>query len=66
LVHRDDNNYLSNLASSLDRVTWVVFVYNNARCFAVGFSKPSCDGNCTTVWIANRDQPVDGKQSSLS
>ncbi|CAK7344501.1 unnamed protein product [Dovyalis caffra] len=41
-------------------------VGDNAYCFTIWFSKPFCDGNCTTVWMANRDQPVNGKQSSLS
>ncbi|KAF5740642.1 hypothetical protein HS088_TW11G00719 [Tripterygium wilfordii] len=42
-------------------------VGDNAYCFAVWFSKPSCSGNnCTIVWMANRDEPVNGRRSRLS
>ncbi|KAI3440375.1 Receptor-like serine/threonine-protein kinase, partial [Psidium guajava] len=42
-------------------------VGENAYCFAVWFSKPSCSiRNCTVVWMANRDQPVNGRSSKLS
>ncbi|XP_050212684.1 putative receptor protein kinase ZmPK1 isoform X2 [Mercurialis annua] len=33
-------------------------VGENAYSFAVWFSKPSCTNNCTVVWMANRDFPV--------
>ncbi|WRX28732.1 Protein kinase domain - like 10 [Theobroma cacao] len=34
-------------------------VGNNAYCFAIWFNKPSCGtNNCTVVWMANRDLPV--------
>ncbi|XVF36344.1 hypothetical protein REPUB_Repub19eG0050400 [Reevesia pubescens] len=38
----------------------------NAYCFAIWFNKPSCTDNCTLVWMANRDHPVNGRQSKLS
>ncbi|OMO78835.1 hypothetical protein CCACVL1_14065 [Corchorus capsularis] len=38
----------------------------NAYCFAIWFNKPSCSDNCTLVWMANRDHPVNGRQSKLS
>ncbi|XP_039170440.1 putative receptor protein kinase ZmPK1 [Eucalyptus grandis] len=39
----------------------------NAYCFTIWFSKPSCSiPNCTTVWMANRDEPVNGRFSKLS
>ncbi|KAL3734887.1 hypothetical protein ACJRO7_024118 [Eucalyptus globulus] len=42
-------------------------VGENAYCFAIWFSKPSCSiHNCTVVWMANRDQPVNGRSSKLS
>ncbi|EEF52338.1 serine-threonine protein kinase, plant-type, putative [Ricinus communis] len=42
-------------------------VGHNAYCFAIWFSKPSCPrNNCTVVWMANRDEPVNGKRSRLS
>ncbi|XP_030466548.1 putative receptor protein kinase ZmPK1 isoform X1 [Syzygium oleosum] len=42
-------------------------VGENAYCFAIWFSKPSCSiYNCTVVWMANRDQPVNGRSSKLS
>ncbi|KAJ4831236.1 hypothetical protein Tsubulata_029015 [Turnera subulata] len=37
----------------------------NAYSFAIWFSKPSCTSNCTVVWMANRDFPVNGKNSKL-
>ncbi|KAJ4831238.1 hypothetical protein Tsubulata_029019, partial [Turnera subulata] len=37
----------------------------NAYGFAIWFSKPPCGGNCTVVWMANRDFPVNGKSSKL-
>ncbi|KAK8477449.1 hypothetical protein V6N12_003510 [Hibiscus sabdariffa] len=39
----------------------------NAYAFAVWFSKPTCclGHNCTLVWMANRDHPVNGKRSKL-
>uniref|UniRef100_A0A2P2MR24 Receptor-like serine/threonine-protein kinase n=2 Tax=Rhizophora mucronata TaxID=61149 RepID=A0A2P2MR24_RHIMU len=41
-------------------------VGSNAYCFAIWFAEPLCSNNCTAVWMANRDQPVNGKQSKLS
>ncbi|KAF8024657.1 hypothetical protein BT93_F1741 [Corymbia citriodora subsp. variegata] len=42
-------------------------VGENAYCFAIWFSKPSCGiHDCTVVWMANRDQPVNGRSSKLS
>ncbi|XP_030443279.1 putative receptor protein kinase ZmPK1 [Syzygium oleosum] len=42
-------------------------VGENAYCFAIWFTKPSCSiHNCTVVWMANRDQPVNGRSSKLS
>lgn len=40
-------------------------VGDNAYCFAIWFSIPSCSNNCTAVWMANRDFPVNGKRSEL-
>ncbi|KAF2309754.1 hypothetical protein GH714_004957 [Hevea brasiliensis] len=40
-------------------------VGDNAYCFALWFSKPSCNNNCTVVWMANRNFPVNGKRSEL-
>ncbi|XVF64127.1 hypothetical protein PTKIN_Ptkin09bG0142500 [Pterospermum kingtungense] len=38
----------------------------NAYSFAIWFNKPSCAAhNCTIVWMANRDQPVNGRYSKL-
>ncbi|KAL4272522.1 hypothetical protein GQ457_13G020340 [Hibiscus cannabinus] len=39
----------------------------NAYAFAVWFSKPTCwlGHNCTLVWMANRDHPVNGRRSKL-
>ncbi|RDX86898.1 putative receptor protein kinase ZmPK1, partial [Mucuna pruriens] len=37
-------------------------VGDNAYCFAIWFTKPPH----TLVWMANRDQPVNGKRSTLS
>ncbi|PON84700.1 S-receptor-like serine/threonine-protein kinase [Trema orientale] len=42
-------------------------VGENAYCFAVWFNdEPPNNKNRTIVWIANRDQPVNGKRSKLS
>ncbi|KAF8025024.1 hypothetical protein BT93_F2010 [Corymbia citriodora subsp. variegata] len=42
-------------------------VGENAYCFAIWFSKPSCSiHDCTVVWMANRDHPVNGRSSKLS
>ncbi|XVE55826.1 hypothetical protein DITRI_Ditri03aG0188500 [Diplodiscus trichospermus] len=45
-------------------------VGSNAYAFAIRFSKPSCNissvDNCTVVWMANRDRPVNGRRSKLS
>ncbi|XWS24180.1 hypothetical protein CRYUN_Cryun28dG0078700 [Craigia yunnanensis] len=41
-------------------------VGQNAYSFAIWFNKPSCGANnCTIVWMANRDQPVNGRRSML-
>ncbi|KAE8683526.1 putative Eukaryotic aspartyl protease family protein [Hibiscus syriacus] len=42
-------------------------VGKNAYAFAIWFNKPTCSAkSCTIVWMANRDQPVNGKSSKLS
>ncbi|XVF65157.1 hypothetical protein PTKIN_Ptkin09bG0224100 [Pterospermum kingtungense] len=42
-------------------------VGNNTYAFAIWFSKPNCLlCNCTVVWMANRDHPVNGRDSKLS
>ncbi|KAG8499307.1 hypothetical protein CXB51_005809 [Gossypium anomalum] len=44
-------------------------VGHSAYSFAIWFNKPSCNAtasNCTIVWMANRDQPVNGRRSKLS
>ncbi|KAJ9166287.1 hypothetical protein P3X46_021062 [Hevea brasiliensis] len=43
-------------------------VGNNAYCFAIWFTQPSCsrDRDCVLVWMANRDVPVNGRLSKLS
>ncbi|KAJ4823832.1 hypothetical protein Tsubulata_040669 [Turnera subulata] len=41
-------------------------VGENAYCFGIWFSDPSCPHNCTLVWMANRDIPVNGRRSTLS
>ncbi|KAJ4826844.1 hypothetical protein Tsubulata_050888, partial [Turnera subulata] len=41
-------------------------VGDNAYCFAIWFNDPSCPHNCTLVWMANRDTPVNGRRSTLS
>ncbi|GKC85435.1 S-locus glycoprotein domain-containing protein [Tanacetum coccineum] len=38
----------------------------NAYCFAIWFSEPTSDGNLTFVWMANRDEPVNGRRSKFS
>nr|GFA11080.1 S-locus glycoprotein domain-containing protein [Tanacetum cinerariifolium] len=38
----------------------------NAYCFAIWFSETLSDGNHTFVWMANRDEPVNGKRSKFS
>ncbi|XP_065880551.1 putative receptor protein kinase ZmPK1 [Euphorbia lathyris] len=40
-------------------------VGDNAYSFSIWFSRPSCNNNCTLVWMANRDFPVNGKRSKL-
>ncbi|GMI77411.1 hypothetical protein like AT5G24080 [Hibiscus trionum] len=41
-------------------------VGQNAYSFAIWFNKPTCSVNsCTIVWMANRDQPVNGRSSKL-
>ncbi|KAF2290739.1 hypothetical protein GH714_015267 [Hevea brasiliensis] len=41
-------------------------VGDNAYCFATCFDESFCNNNCTIVWMAYRDQPVNGKRSALS
>jgi hypothetical protein len=42
-------------------------VGGNAYCFAIWFNHPSLQSrNRTIVWMANRDQPVNGRRSKLS
>ncbi|KAM0968347.1 hypothetical protein ACFX2A_017011 [Malus domestica] len=43
-------------------------VGNNSFCFAIWFTEPSSNHyqNRAVVWMANRDQPVNGKYSKLS
>ncbi|KAG7941389.1 hypothetical protein I3843_16G039800 [Carya illinoinensis] len=42
-------------------------VGHNAYCFAIWFaSRPSRSQDRTVVWMANRDQPVNGRKSKLS
>ncbi|CAK7324516.1 unnamed protein product [Dovyalis caffra] len=41
-------------------------VGDDAYCFAIWFNEPSCGTNCTIVWMANRDRPVNAKKSKLS
>ncbi|KAL3574115.1 hypothetical protein D5086_024728 [Populus alba] len=41
-------------------------VGDNAYCFAIWFCEPYSEGNRTIVWMANRDQPVNGRKSELS
>nr|GEW02258.1 S-locus glycoprotein domain-containing protein [Tanacetum cinerariifolium] len=38
----------------------------NAYCFGIWFSEPMSDGSHTFVWMANRDEPVNGKRSKIS
>ncbi|XP_028109787.1 putative receptor protein kinase ZmPK1 [Camellia sinensis] len=38
----------------------------NAYCFAIWYREPLYDGSHTTVWMANRDQPINGRQSKLT
>ncbi|KAJ4850890.1 hypothetical protein Tsubulata_051317 [Turnera subulata] len=41
-------------------------VGDNAYCFSIWYSKPPCTThNCTIVWMANRNFPVNGKSSKL-
>ncbi|KAI8013351.1 putative receptor protein kinase ZmPK1 [Camellia lanceoleosa] len=41
-------------------------VGDNAYCFAIWYSEPLYDGSHTVVWMANREQPINGKLSQLS
>ncbi|KAL3505120.1 hypothetical protein ACH5RR_034961 [Cinchona calisaya] len=40
-------------------------VGENSYCFSIWFTEPY-DGNYTIVWMANRDQPVNGRHTTLS
>ncbi|KAL6296200.1 hypothetical protein ACE6H2_004342 [Prunus campanulata] len=41
-------------------------VGENAHCFAIWFTEPSPTHNLTVVWMANRDEPVNGRSSKLT
>ncbi|CBI19455.3 unnamed protein product, partial [Vitis vinifera] len=41
-------------------------VGDNAYCLAIWFTKPSYEGKHIVVWMANRNQPVNGNFSKLS
>ncbi|KAJ4846159.1 hypothetical protein Tsubulata_025102 [Turnera subulata] len=41
-------------------------VGDNAYIFSIWFTETHCSNNCTVVWTANRDRPVNGKNSKLS
>jgi hypothetical protein len=41
-------------------------VGDNSYCFAIWFTQPSQSPHPTIVWMANRDQPVNGRRSKLS
>lgn len=41
-------------------------VGDNAFAFAIWHSLPACSGDCSPVWMANREIPVNGKRSQLS
>ncbi|XP_060199385.1 putative receptor protein kinase ZmPK1 [Lycium barbarum] len=41
-------------------------VGDNAYFFAIWFTKQLADGTNTVVWMANRDQPINGQKSHLS
>ncbi|GJR82921.1 putative receptor protein kinase ZmPK1 [Tanacetum coccineum] len=41
-------------------------VGDNAYCFAIWFSEQVISGDRTLVWMASRDEPVNGKRSKLS
>lgn len=41
-------------------------VGDKAYCFAIWFTQPSQSLHPTIVWMANRDQPVNGRRSKLS
>ncbi|GJW28755.1 putative receptor protein kinase ZmPK1, partial [Tanacetum coccineum] len=41
-------------------------VGDNAYCFAIWFSEQVISGDRTVVWMASRDEPVNGKRSKLS
>ncbi|XP_039050311.1 putative receptor protein kinase ZmPK1 [Hibiscus syriacus] len=59
---------VSDFLTSLDGTFGAGFhpVGQNAYCFAIWFNKPPCRDNCTLVWMANRDHPINGRQSKLS
>ncbi|KAG6626470.1 hypothetical protein CIPAW_15G050700 [Carya illinoinensis] len=41
-------------------------VGDNAYCYAIWFNTPCRGKNQTVIWMANRDQPVNGRSSKLS
>ncbi|CAL5444236.1 unnamed protein product [Camellia sinensis] len=38
----------------------------NSYCFAIWYHEPLYDGSHTTVWMANRDQPINGRLSKIT
>ncbi|KAL3514443.1 hypothetical protein ACH5RR_027160 [Cinchona calisaya] len=55
------------LISTRDAVFTAGFfrVGENSYCFSIWFTQPN-DGNQTIVWMANRDQPVNGQHTKFS
>ncbi|KAH6764893.1 hypothetical protein C2S52_013893 [Perilla frutescens var. hirtella] len=55
------------LVSSPKRIFTAGFhpVGDNAYCFAIWFTQPLADGTSTVVWAANRDHPVNGRNTKL-
>ncbi|KAL7162121.1 hypothetical protein ACSBR2_042572 [Camellia fascicularis] len=63
LVEKPDNVLISS-----NGVFSVGFYYVgfNAYCFAIWYREPLYDRSHTTVWMANRDQPINGRLSKLT
>ncbi|KDP31589.1 hypothetical protein JCGZ_14814 [Jatropha curcas] len=59
----DKNNVLMSPSNTF--IAGFFPVGENAYCFAIWYNEPFCNNNCTVVWMANRDQPVNGKLSKL-
>ncbi|XP_071704237.1 putative receptor protein kinase ZmPK1 [Rutidosis leptorrhynchoides] len=57
-----------NLLVSPNRLFTAGFhqIGQNAYYFAIWFTEPLFDGNQTITWVANREEPVNGKQSNFS